>query len=647
MKIAAPWHSNAPHAPTGYGTQTKQVVSRMNADGHRIMVAANYGVEATVTEFEGIPTYPRGFDVWNNDVVGPYFDDWSAQHPGYRHMQFTLFDCWVFNSPRFDDIPTVSWVPIDHFPTPAQVADFCRKPTVTPVAMSKFGRKALESAGIACEYIPHALEKVYRPTGRVKVGDRMMTGRELMGISDDRWVVGCVNANKAGGGVHRKAWAENILAFSIFARDHDDAVLYLHTERFGAMGGWKLDDLIKSVGLKEHQVKFVNQYAFRMGIPAEGVAAIYTGLDVLLSPTYGEGFGLTLLEAGACGTRAIANNFSAQPELLGDGWLTEGQPFWDPGMKAWFNIPNVGSIVDALESAYQAGRGRSQKAEKFVRDNYDADQVFDTMWRPLLDRLANPPEPAVDALPTTWTNGVTTQPNLTIYIPTYRRPELADLLASLEPQLVPEVEVIIADNDGSAEPLAKALRSPGRVTYIKHPRDIGGDANIVRAFTSGAAPWLWVIGDDDTVTPDALKWVLSEIHEDHDRLILLSVASPKGAAGASGSLAHIASRDAALPLAATLISANVLRRAACDHGRAEDMVASKYGHAYGWPSTRVYVIPEPCLQRVGYEHAGQGIPAGWNGTEIKSAYLTSVGVDPGPAMAGWNYMSAQAQMEMQ
>lgn len=388
MKIAAPWHSNSAHAPTGYGTQTKQVVSRMNADGHRIMVAANYGVEATITEFEGIPTYPRGFDAWNNDIVGPYFDDWTAQHPGYRHMQFTLFDVWVYNSPRFDDIPTVSWVPIDHLPCPPQVAEFLRKPTVTPVAMSKFGRDMLHKADIACDYIPHALEtSVFKPTGRVKIGDRLMTGREITGIDEAKFVVGCVNANKAGGGVHRKAWAENILAFSLFAKKHDDAVLYLHTERHGTMGGWRLDELIKSVGLAEHQYRFVNQYAYRMGIPQEGMAAIYTGLDVLLTPTMGEGFGLTALEAQACGTRVIVNNFSAQPELLGDGWLVEGQPFWDPGMKAWFNMPMVGSIVEQLENAYRAGRGRSAKAEKFVRDNYDADMVYDTMWRPLLDRL--------------------------------------------------------------------------------------------------------------------------------------------------------------------------------------------------------------------------------------------------------------------
>lgn len=388
MKIAATFHSNAPWAATGYGTQTKQLVSRMVADGHAIAVAANYGLEATVTEWDGIPVYPRGYDVWNNDVVGPYFDDWKAQHPGYRHMQFTLFDVWVLNSPRFDDIPTVSWVPIDHAPTPPAVADFLKKPTVTPIAMSKFGRDMIRNAGIDCEYVPHGIEtKVFKPTARVDIGGRRMTGREIMGIDESAYVVGAFNANK-GTSPSRKAWAENILAFSIFARNHPDAVLYLHTDRHGAMGGLKLDELVRSVGLEERQYRFVNQWAYRTGIPQEGVAALMTATDVGLLPTMGEGFGLTAIELQATGTKVIVNNFSAQPELVGDGYLVEGQPWWDASQRAWFNLPMIGSIVEQLEAAYTGGRGRSQKAIDFVSKNYDADVVYDSLWRPVLDRLS-------------------------------------------------------------------------------------------------------------------------------------------------------------------------------------------------------------------------------------------------------------------
>lgn len=387
--ITAVWHSNAPWGHTGYAGQTAQVVRRLVRDGHNIAVAANYGLEATVTEWEGAAVYPRGYDMWNNDIVGPYFDDWTAQHPDGKGMQFTLFDVWVYSSPRFDDIPTVSWVPIDHMPAPTAVVEFLRKPTVTPLAMSQFGERMMREAGLECRYAPHAIEtSIFKPTESVPISGRVMTGRELMGIDPDKFVVGCVNANKAGGGVHRKAWAENLLAFSVWAQDHPDAVLYLHTDRDGAMGGWKMPDLIAAVGLKPHQVKIVNQYAYRMGIPPEGLAACYSGMDVLLSPTYGEGFGIPVIEAQGCGVPVIVANFSAQPELVGDGWIVNGQPFWDAAQKAWFQIPFVSEIIDALEAAYQRGRGRSDKAVQFVAENYDADVVFDRHWRPLLQDLA-------------------------------------------------------------------------------------------------------------------------------------------------------------------------------------------------------------------------------------------------------------------
>jgi hypothetical protein len=44
-------------------------------------------------------------------------------------------------------------------------------------------------------------------------------------------------------------------------------------------------------------------------------------------------------------------------------------------------------IVDALEEAYAAERGPSQKAVDFAAD-YDADLVYAKYWRPALEQLA-------------------------------------------------------------------------------------------------------------------------------------------------------------------------------------------------------------------------------------------------------------------
>jgi len=118
------------------------------------------------------------------------------------------------------------------------------------------------------------------------------------------------------------------------------------------------------------------------------MAAIYSRSDVLLSATAGEGFGLPVLEAQACGTPVIVSNFSAQPELVGDGWVAQVQPQWNPTQLEWFSTPLVPSIVEGLEKAYERGPYKlSEQAVEFAKQ-YDADKVFDDGWVPLLDGAA-------------------------------------------------------------------------------------------------------------------------------------------------------------------------------------------------------------------------------------------------------------------
>jgi len=50
----------------------------------------------------------------------------------------------------------------------------------------------------------------------------------------------------------------------------------------------------------------------------EDLPAIYAGAQVLVLPSKHEGFGLTMIEAMACGTPVVANNASCLPEVAGD-----------------------------------------------------------------------------------------------------------------------------------------------------------------------------------------------------------------------------------------------------------------------------------------------------------------------------------------
>ena len=48
---------------------------------------------------------------------------------------------------------------------------------------------------------------------------------------------------------------------------------------------------------------------------------IYSAADILVAPSLHEGFGMTLLEAMACGTPVITSNLSAMPEVAGDAGI--------------------------------------------------------------------------------------------------------------------------------------------------------------------------------------------------------------------------------------------------------------------------------------------------------------------------------------
>lgn len=379
------WTSNHPAAATGYGTQSAQALRRLKADGHDILIQANYGLQGMAGEWEGIPVFPSGMDQYSNDVVPPLCHEWWLADQSKVPLIVTLYDVWVFKGDRWGDFPVVSWVPIDHAPCPPEVTQWCRRPNVTPFAMSRFGQDMLEREGIDSIYVPHALDlNTWKPTPATKnlVGETV-TGYQLMGIPEDAYVVGYVFANK-GVFPTRKAVAEQFLAFKIFADRHPEAVLYIHAEAHGMQGGINLHDLINALELKPHQYRIVDQWTYRKNLPVEFMVTVLSCVDVLLSCSLGEGFGLVVLEAQAVGTPVIVSDFTAQPELVGDGVKVQGQPLWDPMQRSWWMTPSVPEMVDGLEEIYKRGRGRSQKAIEHAK-HYDADEVWRECWRPGLE----------------------------------------------------------------------------------------------------------------------------------------------------------------------------------------------------------------------------------------------------------------------
>lgn len=77
----------------------------------------------------------------------------------------------------------------------------------------------------------------------------------------------------------------------------------------------------------EAQVAFIQAHDLQshvhyLGKPdPAGLLHIYNAADLLLAPSLDEGFGMTILEAMACGTPVITSNCSAMPEVAGDAGI--------------------------------------------------------------------------------------------------------------------------------------------------------------------------------------------------------------------------------------------------------------------------------------------------------------------------------------
>lgn len=380
-------YSNSPSQPTGYGVQAELLINGMKRAGLDVAALSNYGLEGNRstyrTPYGDIPHYARGNDPYSNDVAPMNHAHWVSQNKEQPELLIGLYDCWVIKGKGWDKHPVAWWTPLDHVTMPPAVEAFLKKENVTPIAMSPFGVRQMESRGIECEYVPHVVDtKVFKPTATI--GGQ--PGREYLGVKDE-FVVGMNAANKASGLIHRKAFSENLLAFSIFRQTHSDAVLYLHTDPLGSAGGWNLITMAQAFGIPKEAIIFPPFIEYKYGMSNKDLAGLYSAMDVLLAPSFGEGFGVPQIEAQAAGCRVIGSNWAATPDLVSDAsWLVEGQPTWDASQAAFWQVPLVPSIVAALEEAYKADRGVCRTSVEFAKQ-FDVETVWQNNWLPTLTKL--------------------------------------------------------------------------------------------------------------------------------------------------------------------------------------------------------------------------------------------------------------------
>jgi glycosyltransferase involved in cell wall biosynthesis len=185
---------------------------------------------------------------------------------------------------------------------------------------------------------------------------------------------------------------------------------------------------------------------------------------------------------------------------------------------------------------------------------------------------------------------------LTIYVPTFNRPDIEPCLASIVSQLVDGVELIVSDNDpdGYAEQFVKQYP---QVQYSKRLKNIDGDPNVFRGVTQGSGKYVWVFGDDDTMLPgtvDALLPMLDGV----DRVLHYTVKSGEVTPGFVGLIRDYMDglKDKSVLVASTTITSTVWRRDAMNISLGLDKLDTRYPLAWaGLCMQTIKVMPTPTL----------------------------------------------------
>jgi FkbM family methyltransferase len=373
-------HSNAPWAGSGYGGQTAHLAKRLPGLGHEVACSAMNGLDGRPLDWDGTLVLPSGMRTYSNDVIGPHARHVFGGDPG---LVLVLYDAWAIDPAPLRDFASALWAPIQSHPVPPADMAFFAASGAYPIAMSRYGQRELELAGLEGTYVPHAVDtNVFRP---LSAGERS-TARQMLGVPDDAFVIAIVAANKDKT-PPRKGWGEQLFAFAEFHARHPDARLLIHT-LMDTAHGVNLMKLVYDLDIAG-AVQFSDQYAQVAGLysPAD-VAGLIGCADVLSNCSWGEGFGLPVLEAQACGVPVVVSDGSAGTEMCGSGWLVDTQPYWHPYAESWWHAPLIKSITGAWEKAYKhAGDPQMRTQAREFALGYDVDTVMTQYWKPALEML--------------------------------------------------------------------------------------------------------------------------------------------------------------------------------------------------------------------------------------------------------------------
>jgi glycosyltransferase involved in cell wall biosynthesis len=350
--------------------------------GHDVSISCSTGLFSSVEVWNGIRIYPHSnhVDAYGTDIV--------AEHA--KHLEsdivWSWLDAFVLRTAEIKKVKWAAWVPVDSDPLMSRNVDplkACR----WVIGPTRFAQRILKEAGIADPlYVPCAYDQTamyQRQDDREELKRRL--GIILNKNLDGKFLVNVVAANSG----ERKNFPAIFAAWEKFHRRHPDALLYLHTEVTGHWGnGEDLASMMKLYEIENESVVIVSQWHYNTGqIGNDYLNLLYNASDVHLNSCVGEGFGLPIMDAQACGCPTIVPDFAAAGEI-GFG-LKVSKGTYRPLVPGAFQfMVDDDAVVLALEEAYSRrndNRWRTEMAE--LAKDYSLPVVMEKHMKPVLSRI--------------------------------------------------------------------------------------------------------------------------------------------------------------------------------------------------------------------------------------------------------------------
>lgn len=140
-----------------------------------------------------------------------------------------------------------------------------------------------------------------------------------------------------------------------------------------------LNFLFIARGILENEIRknASKRFIFLKDVPSDQLAEYLNSIDILVSPTYYESFGIILAEAGMCGTPVVSTNVGAVPETVGDGGLMVNYGDWNK-MKE-----DITTLIDDEKLRNKLGKNAIKHTKAF-KDDIVADRIFE-IYKLLVD----------------------------------------------------------------------------------------------------------------------------------------------------------------------------------------------------------------------------------------------------------------------